>query len=62
MITVDGKKRRAGDGSDHYVLQLKPGKHTIVARDPDGTEAAQTAVVDVTPGAYQKLKGFSFLP
>ncbi len=62
VITVDGKKRAATSGGDHYVLQLKPGKHTIVARDPDGSEAAQTTQVELTPGDYQKLKGFSFLP
>ena len=62
VITVDGKKRPATSGGDHYVLQLKPGKHTIVARDPEGTEAAQTTAVDLGPGDYQKLKGFSFLP
>ncbi len=62
VITVDGKRRKATSGSDHYVLQLKPGKHTIVARDPDGGEAAQSASVELAPGEFQKLKGFSFLP
>lgn len=62
VITVDGKTRRATSGGDHYVLQLKPGKHTIVARDPDGTGAAQVTDVELAPGDYQKLKGFSFLP
>jgi hypothetical protein len=62
LIMVDGRKRHATSGGDHYVLQLKPGKHTIVARDPDGSEPTQQAEVEVTPGDYQKLKGFSFLP
>ncbi len=62
VITVDGKKRKPTSGGDRYVLQLKPGKHTIVARDPDGTEAAQSTAVELEPGEYQQLKGFSFLP
>ena len=62
LITVDGKKCQATSGGDHYVLQLKPGKHTIVAHDPDGTDGPQTTTVELSRGEYQKLKGFSFLP
>ncbi len=62
VITVDGRKRAATTGGDRYVLQLKPGKHTIVARDPEGTEPAQTTAVELEPGEHQTLKGFSFLP
>jgi tRNA A-37 threonylcarbamoyl transferase component Bud32 len=62
VIMVDGKQRQPSSGGDHYILQLKPGKHTIVARDPDDSAAAQTTALELAPGEYQKLKGFSFLP
>lgn len=62
LVTVDGKPRQATDGGSHYVLQLRPGKHTIRATDPDGEQPAQSVEVDLLAGDHERLKGFSFLP
>lgn len=61
VILVDGKRRQATSGGDRYLLQLKPGKHVILARDPDGSEPPQRQEVELEAGEHQKLKGFSFL-
>ena len=62
VVTVDGKPRQATDGGNHYVLQLRPGKHTIRAADPDGEQPTQSVDVELVAGDHERLKGFSFLP